>query len=226
MFDAGFLVVWNDVAAAVEAEYRRWHRSEHMPERMSLPGFTRGRRYMDLAGTRNRYLTVYEGRSVETFRSEPYRARLAAPTPWTSRMSARMSNFVRRVCRTVASDGAAIGGAAATFRFRLADDHGIGAAGAAAELVRAVIGVDGAVGAHLGLVDAEITGTRGDEMQSRSSAGADPFNAVLIVEGDSRAVVADRLPELNKLLTKFTVDDGLITAQVYDLALLVPASRE
>ena len=75
MFDAGFLVVWNDVAPAVEAEYQRWHRIEHMPERMSLPGFTLGRRYVDRGGRRYRYLTLYEARSVETFCSEPYRTR-------------------------------------------------------------------------------------------------------------------------------------------------------
>ena len=163
MLDAGFLVVWNDIAPEVEAEYQRWHRVEHMAERMALPGFTLGRRYRDRGGSRYRYLTVYEGRSVETFRSEAYRARLAAPTPWTTRMSARMGNFIRRVCRTVASEGAAIG-------------------------------------------------------------GADPFNAVLIVEGDSRAVLTDRLPELRRLLAKFVVDDKAIAAQVYDLALLFQAS--
>lgn len=224
MLDAGFLVVWNDIAPEVEAEYQRWHRVEHMAERMAVPGFTLGRRYWDRGGSRYRYLTVYEGRSVETFRSEPYRARLAAPTPWTTRMSAHMDNFIRRVCRTVASEGAAIGGAAATFRCQLADVHGCAPVAPAAELVRAAIGVDGAVGAHLGLVDAEITGMRTDGMQSRSSAGAGPFNAVLIVESDSRAVLADRLPELRRLLAKFVVDDKAIAAQVYDLALLFQAS--
>ena len=45
----GFLAIWDDVVAAGEAEWLRWHTREHMPERIGVPGFLGGRRYLDAA---------------------------------------------------------------------------------------------------------------------------------------------------------------------------------
>jgi hypothetical protein len=64
----GALVVWNDVASGSEREFDRWHIKEHMPERLAVPGFLRGRRYT--AGSDHpRYFTFYETASVETLGS-------------------------------------------------------------------------------------------------------------------------------------------------------------
>jgi hypothetical protein len=41
----GAFVAWHGIAAGREAEYERWHSHEHMLERVSIPGFLRGRRY-------------------------------------------------------------------------------------------------------------------------------------------------------------------------------------
>ena len=36
MFGNAFLASWNDVDPLLEAEYQRWHRVEHMPERLAV----------------------------------------------------------------------------------------------------------------------------------------------------------------------------------------------
>lgn len=212
MFDGAFLISWNDIAGNAEDEYRRWHRTEHMPERLAVPGFSLGRRYTDLGGARYRYLTVYEVESTEVFRSAPYRARLAEPTPWTRRMSAQMTNFVRRVCRTAASAGDPVGAAAATLRLRI----GTGLPEAAEALVRAALAIDGVIAAHVGAVDEGTTQVRTDEMQTRNPT--DAFDAVLIAESDSRTALADCY---NKLAATVAVKAGpgaLVLGQTYDLA--------
>lgn len=215
MLNPAFLIVWNDVEPGVEAEYRRWHRVEHMPERLAIPGFMLGRRYSNLDGAKYRYLTIYEVASADVFRSEPYRASLAQPTPWTTRMSAQMTNFVRRVCRTVASDGTSIGGVLATFQLQL-DEHDTNKS---KRLVSSIAAMDGVTGVHLGAVDADATGARRDEMQSRSQPDTVPFNSVLVVESDSRQALAALLPALDGQIAQFT-GGGAVSARTYDLALL------
>lgn len=224
MFGNAFLIVWNDVASASEDEYRRWHRVEHMPERLAIPGFALGRRYVDTAAAKYRYLTVYEVDGADVFRSEPYRASLASPTPWTTRMSAEMTNFVRRVCRTTASSGVAVGGAVATFTIALDGDAAADRAGAK-RLVEAIVGFDGVSAVHLGAVDAETTGERRDAMQSRAQDETPPFNAVLIVEGETRRALAGLLERIGDRLAQFA-GSRTADAKLYQLALLYQPSYE
>ena len=42
-----FMAVWHDIASTREAEYNTWHTRQHMPERLGVPGFLVGRRYVD-----------------------------------------------------------------------------------------------------------------------------------------------------------------------------------
>ena len=65
----------------VEA-FRQWHNCEHMAERVSIPGFLRGRRYrgVDRPAT---FLMTYETETAAVLSSTAYHAALNAPTPWT-----------------------------------------------------------------------------------------------------------------------------------------------
>lgn len=107
------LAIWNDIAEGGDAEFDHWHISEHIPERVGLPGFLRGRRYNAATGS-PAYFTLYETESVETLQSPPYLARLNAPTPWTTACIQLFRNNRRTVCRNTLSLGAGIGGALAT----------------------------------------------------------------------------------------------------------------
>jgi hypothetical protein len=46
----GAIAIWNGLAADGEDDFYRWHNTEHMPERVGVPGFLRGRRYLSTPG--------------------------------------------------------------------------------------------------------------------------------------------------------------------------------
>lgn len=209
-----FLIVWNDIDPAIEAEYRRWHRVEHMPERLAVPGFLLGRRYTDVSGARGRYLTRYDVASLDTFRGDVYRERIAHPTEWTKRMSAGMRNFERRVCRETAAGGTAVGGGAATIRLAV-PSLPADASLLAQSVVEAAMSVDPVIAATVGEMDAATTSVRSDALQSAHSAEA--FNLLLMVEAESRAALEPHLARIAAAATEIT-GGRLIAAQLHDLA--------
>ena len=62
----GALVIWHDVQD--ETDYNEWHSKEHMLERVAVPGFRRGLRYVALAGS-PKYLNLYEVDDLATLTS-------------------------------------------------------------------------------------------------------------------------------------------------------------
>jgi len=103
------VLIWNDVAPEKRAQFYAWHDREHVPERLSLPGFLRGRRYAR-AGHSPEWLTIYEAVDVLALVSPTYLARLNAPTAATTRTLAYFRNTSRAVCRRVHSVGSSSGG--------------------------------------------------------------------------------------------------------------------
>ncbi len=45
MQQQGILAIWNDVREGHEAEFNHWFQSEHLLERLAVPGFLFGRRH-------------------------------------------------------------------------------------------------------------------------------------------------------------------------------------
>ncbi|MGE5168920.1 MAG: hypothetical protein ACM3JC_00970 [Rudaea sp.] len=103
------VLIWNDVAPEGRAQFYTWHDHEHIPERLSLPGFLRGRRYIK-RGHSPEWLTMYEAVDVSALVSPQYFDRLNAPTPATRRTLAFFRNTSRAVCRLVYSVGSSSGG--------------------------------------------------------------------------------------------------------------------
>ncbi len=93
-----------------------------MPERLGIPGFLRGRRYVALAGTPE-YFTLYETVSRFTVTGAEYLARLNAPTPWTVATVKHFRNVSRSLCEVAASFGDGQGGLVATLRYDVAADR-------------------------------------------------------------------------------------------------------
>ena len=100
----GVLIIWHGITPEADRDMIRWHNTEHVAERIGVPGFLRGRRYKD-AQHALQYLDLYETEDVDTVRSAPYLARLNAPTPWTSRILPHFRDTVRLGCRVVTSAG-------------------------------------------------------------------------------------------------------------------------
>jgi hypothetical protein len=70
----GALVNWGGVVAEQEDDYNMWHSREHMPERLAVPGFRRGRRGVAVDGTAEalKYFMMYEAVDADIFVSAPY----------------------------------------------------------------------------------------------------------------------------------------------------------
>ena len=68
------LVVFTDVDSEQDADFNAWYNQEHLPERLSAPGFLDGARYEAVKGG-PRYLAVYELESPEALQSSEYLAR-------------------------------------------------------------------------------------------------------------------------------------------------------
>ena len=71
-----------DVAPDAIDEHDDWHTHEHLPERLSIPGFVRGTRWVAPEG-QPRYFVMYEVEELATLASAAYLERLNNPTPWT-----------------------------------------------------------------------------------------------------------------------------------------------
>lgn len=192
----GALAIWNGITAEAEEDFYRWHNTEHLSERVGVPGFLRGRRYLSTARPRD-FFTLYETSSVETLRSAAYLGRLNDPTPWTRRVLPHFRDTVRVGCRVVASSGRGQGGVLVALRLPPpgGGDEGLRRepTGPGLALVRQLTGV---LGVHVLEPVAETTRIQTAEKQLRGAqpgeaGGREPW--VLLVECTD-VEIADALP--------------------------------
>lgn len=105
-----------DIVPEAIAEHDEWHTHEHLPERLSLPGFARGTRWVALRG-QPRYFVMYEVEQRATLTSHAYLERLNHPTPWTSRIMPFYRDMARGFCAITGSFGFGIGHVCLLIRF-------------------------------------------------------------------------------------------------------------
>ena len=106
-----------DIAPEAIAEHDDWHTHEHLPERLSIPGFLRGSRWVATRGE-PRYMVLYEVRELATLTSAAYLERLNNPSPWTSKMMPHYRGMRRGLCAVAGSVGFGMGNASYVFRFK------------------------------------------------------------------------------------------------------------
>ncbi|MGE7468522.1 hypothetical protein ACQKLX_03710 [Bosea sp. NPDC003192] len=107
----GLLSLWNGVDPERRGEYDLWHTREHVPERLAIPGMLRARRYHRGEGPLPEFLTLYELENTGVLDSEPYRALLQNPTPWSRSMRPSFRGFFRVGHLIELSRGGGVGGA-------------------------------------------------------------------------------------------------------------------
>lgn len=113
----GILAIWNDVAPGHEAEFDAWFQTEHLIERLAVPGFLFGRRHQAISGSSG-YFNFYLVETPAVLTSQPYLERLDNPTPMTKKiMSGIFINMSRTVCHRAVRRGAFRGAYAVTVRF-------------------------------------------------------------------------------------------------------------
>jgi hypothetical protein len=121
--EPGILAIWNDCDPARESEYEHWYRTEHLAERVAVPGFRVGRRYEAVGRTSPRFFTFYELDSAAVLVSAPYLERSNNPTSLTRRImsEAVFRSASRTACRQVWSQGATRGAYALAVRWTQGD---------------------------------------------------------------------------------------------------------
>jgi hypothetical protein len=116
MLGRAAVAIWFDTTPDVRAELEDWHTHEHMPERLRIPGFLRGTRWIAQSGE-PAYFVLYEAARLAVLAGGPYLERLNDPTPWSRRMMRHHHHMTRSACRVRASVGAGVAQAIATLRF-------------------------------------------------------------------------------------------------------------
>jgi hypothetical protein len=105
-----------DVAPEAIPEHDDWHTHEHLAERLSIPGFLRGTRWVATRGE-PRYMVVYEVAELATLTSAAYQERLNNPSAWTQRMMPHYRGMRRGLCSVAASFGLGMGHFGCLLRF-------------------------------------------------------------------------------------------------------------
>jgi hypothetical protein len=187
MLGKAAVAIWCDVAAEIKAEFDDWHVHEHLPERLSIPGFRRGSRWVSLDG-RNAYCMLYEADTLETLTTGAYLERLNAPTPWSRRMMPHHRNMTRSLCRVHSSHGAGLGGLLLTVRMSPATGREAGLARwLSGELLPALPARRGLVAAHF-LQAEKPQGPQTTEQKIRGGDAAADW--VLLVNGYEAGALA------------------------------------
>jgi hypothetical protein len=106
---AAALVVLMEAPASLEEEFNDWYDTEHFPQRVALPGFIQGRRWVCVQGW-PRYLAVYDLIDSDALCSRAYRDVSAEnSTPWSRRILPRTLGRQRLILEALnqAAQGAA-----------------------------------------------------------------------------------------------------------------------
>jgi hypothetical protein len=179
------VAIWNGIAPEQRDEFYDWHTQEHMPERVGIPGFRRGRRYVALdAATHPAFFTLYEADAMPVLQGQDYANRLNDPTPGTRTNTSRFQDTYRALARVLVSHGPGIGGALLTIRFDCEQRHRL----AVRALVRAASEARRITGAHLCQADTVASAVRTVETQGRTDIQPAPACFILVEATDAQAL--------------------------------------
>jgi hypothetical protein len=185
------VAIWNGIAPEARAQFYDWHTNEHMPERVGIPGFRRGRRYIAAdADTAPEFFTLYEADTMQVLQGSDYANRLNNPTPGTRATTAQFRDTSRALSRVVVSHGPGLGGSLLTIRFDCDEQHLL----ALRAMVRAAAQATRATGAHLCMGDADASAVRTAETRDRTDIQVPP-NIFIMVEATDTEALRDILQE-------------------------------
>jgi hypothetical protein len=181
----GAVAIWHDIAPEGRSQFYAWHGQEHMPERVAIPGFIRGRRWIATDADRE-FFNLYETNDALVVKGPDYKARLDNPTPWTLGTVANFKKVARALCTVEASTGHADaswadGGTLATLRYDLPPDAIAAHLSAIKKtLMPALAAAEGIAAVHLIAADLAASGYVNAEQRARGDANEIPTHALLI----------------------------------------------
>lgn len=90
MENKGFLLVLMQPPSTLEDEFNAWYDTEHLAERLAVPGFETALRYVCVAG-HPRYMAIYDMTNPAVVNSPEYlRVSFDQASPWTRRVTSRV----------------------------------------------------------------------------------------------------------------------------------------
>lgn len=104
----GAMINWITVERKHMALYEDWYNYQHLPERVSTPGFLRARRFVAIGNNsddRVNFLTLYETTDLSVLASPEYLRRLDNPTELTRQVVPLFAEFRRAACAVSAVCG-------------------------------------------------------------------------------------------------------------------------
>lgn len=221
---ASFLAIWNDIEGISPTDYDAWLTHEHMIERVGIPGFLRGRRYIALDDGPHRYFNCYETRDAAVMTSAAYLERLNHPTPLTQRVMPCLTNFLRMGCRTVGTAGQQVGGALATVRFR-APVNPVEHAGQA--LCDALLQSTVVTACHLGTPEAAVAAVSTRERDLRPATGNEGADDhVLLVESANAVALRAHLSAVVGALQAHVAEASDLQSRIYGLSYLIEPTSD
>ncbi|HTT79229.1 MAG TPA: hypothetical protein VMF86_06080 [Stellaceae bacterium] len=91
----GILIAAMDYSQVAPDEFDDWYDTEHIPERLRVPGFLNAERWLGAANPKQS-LALYDLDSVLVLQSAPYRAVGGANgSAWTKRVTSRTKSLIR-----------------------------------------------------------------------------------------------------------------------------------
>jgi hypothetical protein len=195
---AAFVAIWHDIVPEGKPEFYAWHTRQHMPERLGVTGFLRGRRYVAERGAPE-FFNLYEVQAADVLTGAEYLGRLNNPTPWTQRTLPYFRNVSRSLCRIGASFGRSQGGVILTVRAEaIPGEEDRLARFLGEEALPRLFDQPGVVGAHFGVADRSGSEIVTTERKARGNATLVP-GWVILVEGVSAAAVEEAVRGLASL---------------------------
>ena len=184
---SGAIAIWHDIAPEGLAEFYAWHGEEHMPERVSIPGFCSGRRFIARSADLQ-FFNLYETQSAEVVRGADYKARLDSPSPRTLSTVKHFRNVARSLCqvlvkRTASESGIGHGGLMATLRYDIDEAQAAAHLEAFQKIIVPSLASSPGIGSvSLLVADRAASGYVNAEQRARGAANLVP-PIVLLVEG-------------------------------------------
>ncbi|CUJ31351.1 Uncharacterised protein [Achromobacter xylosoxidans] len=212
----GLLIVMHDIPAELDSALNHWYHSEHLSERLGLPGFQSVRRYQ---ATENQpsYMVVYKCDSIDALITPEYRHLIDNPTKSTLEIMPRMRQVIRAACRETWTTGRNIGGTAVVAQCKAVDGQQDRARRFIQEQLAQRLREDGSmVSLSLWEADPEITLATTSDTAQRT--GPDHYvDWVLMIEGHDTARLSLALH--SEALQSDSKRDGLLigTLKRYNL---------
>ena len=214
----GVVAIWQDLVPEARPDFYEWHNRQHVPERLGIPGFRRGRRFVAVEGGPEFY-TLYEADTVAVVTGKDYLDRLNAPTDWSRRIMPTFRNMARSVCQVAYSASIGEGGFMATLRFSIAGVQGVARDAkirqVSEQVLPPILQQLGVVGVHLCSADESASCINTFEKTFRQTEDITP-QFVIMIEGTSYAYVQCAVRSVSDSLQALLPGEA-IDAAVYQL---------